>query len=172
MAGKSDHLPGRPRWLAFLPDFLFELDRWPERYIAKAWLVMLVPMLPLSAAVNLLVRPEKHPEFRIDSIPTLLIFFVAGPLLETLIQAVMLAGLTRLMSAAAAAATCAVLWGLLHSTAVPTWGLVVWWPFLILSIVYLTWRQVGLVKAIGMTFALHAVHDGIILLVIVLLGYS
>ena len=172
MAGRSDHLPGRPPWLAFLPDFLFEPDRRPERYIARAWLLILVPSLVLSAAVNLLLRPERQPEFHVHGVAPLLIFLVVGPLLETLVQAVMLAGLTRLMSAAAAAATCAILWSLLHSTAVPTWGLVVWWPFLILSITYLTWRQEGLVKAIGMTFALHAVHDGFALLVIVLLGYS
>src|SRR4051812_37589769 len=138
MAGRSDHLPGRPPWLAFLPDFLFELDRWPARYIAKTWLLMLVTTMALSAAVSLVMRPEKHPEFHVHGIATLLILLVVGPLLESLVQVVMLAGLTRVMSAAAAAATCAILWGLIHSTAVPTWGLVAWWPFLILSVAYLT----------------------------------
>ncbi len=38
-------LPGRPLYLALLPDFLFRTDPVKARYVAKAWVLTLLPSL-------------------------------------------------------------------------------------------------------------------------------
>jgi hypothetical protein len=43
------------------------------------------------------------------------------------------------------------------------WGLVVWWPFLILSAIFLVWRsERGLGTAILMTTAVHALQNAVV----------
>ena len=54
---------------------------------------------------------------------------------------------------------CAALWGVLHSLVAARWGLVVWWPFLIFSIAYLTWRPLGYWRAVGVVTAIHLLQN-------------
>ena len=53
----------------------------------------------------------------------------------------------------------AIGWAIAHSLKAPTWGLVIWWPFLIFSTLYVTWRGQGRVLAIGIVFAVHALNN-------------
>ena len=50
-------------------------------------------------------------------------------------------------------------WGVAHSLAAPAWGLVIWWPFLIFSTLYVTWRGQGRMLAMGIVFAVHALNN-------------
>ncbi|HEX4736203.1 MAG TPA: hypothetical protein VH331_01445 [Allosphingosinicella sp.] len=172
MAGKSTPLPGRPPWLGFLPDFLFDVDRRPERYILKAWLLALGPSILLSIVVNLIFHPQTQPDLRLHGIGDILLIVVASPVIETFILALVLAGLTRLFSAGPAAAASAVLWGLAHSSAAPVWGLVVWWPFLVMSIAWLTWLHAGFLRAIFVTVSIHALQNCFGVLIAVLFGHT
>jgi membrane protease YdiL (CAAX protease family) len=171
MADESAHLPGRPLWLAFLPDFLFEIDPKPVRYVLKAWLLVLLPTMFLSGAVNLLLHPARQPNVPVAGAAEILFLVVATPVLETLIMALVLAGLSRLMSAGPAATASAILWGLLHGMAAPAWGLVAWWPFLIMSIAFLTWRHLGLSPALTIAASIHALQNGFAAAILVLLRY-
>jgi len=172
MAGKSMQFPGRPPWLGFLPDFLFDVDDWPERYILKAWVLALVPSILLSVVVGLILHPQTQPDLHLNGVGNILLVVVASPVIETFILALVLAGLTRLLSAGPAAAASALLWGLAHSSAAPAWGLVVWWPFLIMSIAYLTWLHTGFLRAIFVTVGIHALHNCFGVLLAVLLGHT
>jgi membrane protease YdiL (CAAX protease family) len=156
--------PALPRWpgyLTWLPLFLFDIDKVPERYIGKAWLVALLPSVALSALVTLLTPQGSHPNIHIYGLVSVLLIVVVSPILETLLMIPPLLGLNRLFGPGIAVLGSALLWGAAHSLSAPAWGLIVWWPFLILSIALLTWRRVGLGRAILVVFAIHALQNGL-----------
>ena len=55
----------------------------------------------------------------------------------------------------------AVLWGIAHSLAAPTWGLVIWWPFLIFSAQFVVWRTRHIGWAFFIPFATHALQNSL-----------
>ena len=63
------------------------------------------------------------------------------------------------MPATAAVLVSAVGWGIAHSLAAPAWGLVIWWPFLIFSTLYVTWRQHSLIAGLAMPAAVHGLQN-------------
>jgi membrane protease YdiL (CAAX protease family) len=153
-------LPGRPLYLAWLPRFLFETDSVLPRYIAKAWLTALVPSIALSALVRLVAADAAAPQFPGEAGALVLFVVFLGPALETLLLALPLLGLNRLFGPGPAVVGSALIWAVVHSLVVPAWGLVIWWPFLIMSIAFLTWRRRGLLMALGIAFAIHALQNG------------
>lgn len=146
----------RPRVLSFLPRALFEPHR-PTRYVAIAWACAFFPSLLLSALASHLV-PDSAPVFpQVD--PTLLLFLlvVFAPVLETLIMGAVLLVLERFVGFLPAILLSSAGWGIAHSLEAPAWGLVIWWPFLIFSIVFLTWRK----RSLGLAFALPMLVHGL-----------
>ena len=162
--------PGRPLYLAWLPRFLFETDPFAPRYIAKAWLTALLPSIALSALVRLVAVDAATPQFPGEAGPLVLFVVFVGPALETLLLALPLLGLNRLFGPGPAVIGSALIWAVVHSLVVATWGLVIWWPFLIMSIAFLTWRREGLAKALGVAFAIHALQNGFAVLLILMAG--
>jgi membrane protease YdiL (CAAX protease family) len=159
-----DDNPAPPRWpgyLTWLPRFLFDTDTVLERYIGKAWLVALVPSMALSALVSQVTPQSSHPSIHLVGLVDVLLIVVASPILETLLMIPPLLGLDRLFGPGVAVLGSALLWGAAHSWSAPAWGLIVWWPFLILSIAMLTWRRAGLGRAILVVFAIHALQNGL-----------
>jgi membrane protease YdiL (CAAX protease family) len=152
-------LPGRPRYLAFLPDFLFAPAD-PFSYIAKAWLLVLGPSLVLSALVQWATPAAERPDIPMEGLGALLMLVVAAPFLETLLMAGPLLLLNRFVGAGPAVLTSAILWGVAHSLSAARWGLVAWWPFLVFSIAFLAWRESGFVRAILIVSAIHALQNG------------
>lgn len=154
-------LPRWPDYLTWLPRFLFDTDKVPERYIGKAWLVALLPSMALSALVSQVAPQGSHPSIHIYGLVSVLLIVVVSPILETLLMIPPLLGLNRLFGPGIAVVASALLWGAAHSLSAPAWGLVVWWPFLVLSIALLTWRRAGLGRAILVVFAIHALQNGL-----------
>lgn len=162
MADPAAELPGRPGYLAWLPAFLFRTDLVPARYVAKAWALMLGPSLVLSFVVGTLLPQAGQPDFRVDAVgpwttALLLVFF--APAVETLILCALVLVLQRFLGSGLAAVGSAAIWGLAHSLQASAWGLIVWWPFLIMSIALMTWRSEGLWKAIGLVTIAHALQN-------------
>lgn len=160
--------PARPRYLAFLPAFLFAADPNPARYVVKAWPVALLPALVLGILAGLLAPEAEPPDLAIDGAVAVLLVVVVAPLLETLLMTVPLALMARLLGPGPAAVGSALLWAVLHSLAAPIWGLVIWWPFLILSVAMLTWRERGWTRAILVVAAIHALHNSLPALLLLL----
>ncbi|WP_338504381.1 CPBP family intramembrane glutamic endopeptidase [Sphingomonas kaistensis] len=155
-----DNLPAerRPKALTFLPRALFEPHR-PIRYVAIAWACAFFPSLLLSALASHLV-PDSGPSFpEVD--PTLLLFLlvVFAPVLETLIMGTVLQVLERFFGFLPAVLLSSAGWGIAHSLEAPAWGLVIWWPFLIFSIVFLTWRKRSLGAAFALPMLIHGLQN-------------
>ena len=155
-------LPRRPVYLAWLPAFLFRPDPLPARYVAKTWVLMLGPSLVLGWIAAKLFPEAPGPDFNVETVGPWMTAFslvVFAPAVETLILAALVLLLRRFFGHGPAAIAGAALWGVAHSLAAPTWGLIVWWPFLIMSIALMTWRSEGLWKAIALVMIVHALQN-------------
>ena len=89
----------------------------------------------------------------------LLLLVAFAPFLETLIMAGFLSLLLRFMPPTGAILVSAVGWGIAHSLQAVGWGLVIWWPFLIFSTLYVVWRQRGFWTGVGVAAATHALQN-------------
>ena len=133
--------------------------RQPLRAILVGWLVTSIPALLLSVLVSSLLPQAAGPSFPVNGMSTLLLLVVFAPFIETLIMAAALEIFLLVLPPRFAVIASAVGWGIAHSLAAPAWGLVIWWPFLIFSTLYVTWRGQGRVLAIGIVFAVHALNN-------------
>lgn len=133
--------------------------RRPFRAILLGWLATTIPALLLSALVASLLPQVPGPTLPIDGIPALALLVGFAPIVETLIMAVVLEILLLVLPPRAAVAASAIGWGIAHSLMAPAWGLVIWWPFLIFSTLYVTWRDAGRGRAIAIVAAVHALNN-------------
>lgn len=146
------------RPVSFLPQALREPRR-PVRALAVAWLTAFVPSLALGAAASTLLPNSAMPEFPQMDQYLFWLIVVAAPVLETMIMGAALILLRLFVSPTIAVLASAAGWGIAHSIAAPAWGLVIWWPFLVFSTLFLTWRQRSLLGALCMAAAAHALHN-------------
>ena len=149
----------RPAYLAFLPVFLFRPRGSKAAYVLKAWPVALIPSILLSATINMSVPSAKGPDLPLSGPLMVALVTIIGPFLETLIMAAVLLALRRFVGFGPAVVLSSVGWGVAHSSAAAIWGLVIWWPFLIFSIAFLTWRQRGFWSGILIVSAIHALQN-------------
>ena len=129
------------------------------RAILVGWTATTIPALILSVLVSSLFPHVPGPTFPIDGWRTLVLLVIAAPLLETLIMAAALEILLLVLPPRLAVAASSVGWGIAHSLKAATWGLIIWWPFLIFSILYVTWRGEDRAKAMAIVFAVHALNN-------------
>ena len=137
---------------------LFE-PRQPLRAILVGWVVTTIPALMLSALVSALLPQASGPAFGVITLSTVMLLVIVAPLIETLIMAVAIEILLLALPRGPAVIASAVGWGIAHSLAAPAWGLVIWWPFLIFSTLYVTWRGEGRAQAMAIVFAVHALNN-------------
>ena len=151
---------GRPHWLPFLPRFLFAPGPEAIAYLLKAWLLALLPSLVIAGAVGAVGGP---PEGALAAPPPLflLLSVLVAPLAETLLMILPLLVLQRLAGSGPAVVLNALLWGGVHSLVEPLWGLVVWWPFLILSVALLVWRERSLGASIAVVTGIHTLQNAV-----------
>ena len=149
----------RPPYLRFLPLFLFRPEGSRVLYVAKAWLLALIPSILISMLVNAAAPAAEQPDLPLSGPLAIGFITLLGPFLETLIMAGALLVLNRLVAPGPAAVLSALGWGLAHSWAAPIWGLIIWWPFLIFSIAFLAWRGRGFWAAILLVTAIHALQN-------------
>ena len=142
--------------------FLPEAVREPRR----AWLAILVGAaltlagsLLLSVVATLVAPALAKPDFPTDGPVAFLLLFLFAPFVETLIMAVVLSLFVRFVTPTAAVLASAALWGVAHSVQAAAWGLVIWWPFVIFSTLYLVWRQRSVWAALGVATATHALQN-------------
>lgn len=142
--------------------FLPEAVREPRR----AWLAIVVGAaltlagsLFLSAVASLVAPALAKPDFPMDGLVAFLLLFLFAPFVETLIMAAVLSLFVRFVTPTAAVLSSALLWGIAHSIQAAAWGLVIWWPFVIFSTLYLVWRQRSVWTAIGVATATHALQN-------------
>ena len=144
-----------------LPSFLFDTEQPKTFYVLKTWLLTFIPSIVLGAVITGLAPAAPMPEFGGTGLAVYLLLILFAPVVETFIMVPPLLLLNRLFGETAAVVGSALLWGLLHSWAVPIWGLIVWWPFLIFSTIILAWRRISLATGMVLTIAVHALQNGV-----------
>jgi hypothetical protein len=136
--------------LSFLPRPLLE----PQRLavvIPTAWLTTFIPSILLAALASWLFPTADQPRFDVNGGLALFLLVVFAPIVETLIMGAVLLLLLRLVPATAAVLISAAGWGIAHS--------VIWWPFLIFSTLFVTWRSRSLLAALAVPATVHALHN-------------
>jgi len=145
--------------LTWLPRAVREPSNVPLA-IAIGWLLAFPGSLILAEIVHLLVPNAKVPDFgQVSGLYAAFLVVIVSPVIETLIMGGVLLILLRLMRPTYAVMVSAVGWGLAHSSLIPTWGLAIWWPFLIFSTLFVVWRQRSLWLGFGMPMAVHALQN-------------
>ena len=80
-------------------------------------------------------------------------------MIETLIMGGVLLLLLKFMRPTYAVIASAIGWGMAHSFQAPIWGLIIWWPFLIFSTVFVTWRRRSLWLAFALPMVIHGLQN-------------
>ena len=144
--------------LPFLPQTLREpQNAWLA--IAVGWLTAFLPSILLAGAVGLFLPDMEKPQIEVTGAYVVFLLVVFAPVVETLIMAGVLSLLLRLLPATAAVIASAAGWGIAHSLIASAWGLVIWWPFLVFSTLYVTWRRRSLAAALAIPAAVHALQN-------------
>ena len=141
-----------------LPAALTE-PRQPFRAIGVGWLLAFPVSILLAVLAQWLLPAAGRPSFDVAGPGMVALLVVFAPLVETLIMAACRELLLRFMPPAAAIAFSAIGWGVAHSLLAPAWGLVIWWPFLIFSTLYVTWSKRSVLAGIGIAFTVHALQN-------------
>lgn len=141
----------------------------PLREPRRAWLVLpLCALLTLGGAALIayllaaILPPQVPPDFSLFFGKGLLAVFalaIATPFVETLILAVSCSVLLRFVRPELAIFISSLGWAIAHSYQTPVWGLVIFWPFMIFSTLYVVWKQRSLMLGILMPFAAHFLHN-------------
>ncbi len=138
----------------------------PLREPRRAWLAILVGFaltligsLLLSWLASMIVPTLAKPDFPMRGPVAFLLLTLFAPLVETLIMAGALSLLAHFLTPTLAVFASALLWGIAHSLQAAVWGLVIWWPFLIFSTLYLVWRERSLWAALGVVTATHILQN-------------
>ncbi len=149
-------------------------------YIWRAWLMALIPSLALTALVALSAvfrgTSGQNPPLLGES-PWGITFgaLIFSPWLETLLMWPIL-GLVKIFTQKPLeiAVASGLIWGGLHSLAMPGWGLTTWWPFVVFSLCFMAWQKKSVGRAITVTALVHTCHNALaivfVLLPIFLLG--
>jgi hypothetical protein len=144
--------------LRFLPLAL----RVPERplvAIAVGWLVAFPVSILFAWLASLAFPHAAQPELKGGPALVLFSVVVLSPVAETLVMGGVLLVLVRLLPESVAILLSAIGWGIVHSLATPTWGLAIWWPFLIFSTLFVTWRRRSLWLAFLLPMCTHALQN-------------
>ena len=125
-------------------------------YVWKAALIALVPNLVLAFSLAVVIPDAEHPEFVESPIGVIVGLLVISPWIETLLMWPILKVLKFFTSNLRYVVLASgLVWAVIHSIIVPTWGLTVFWSFIVFSICFLEWQKQSTRKAIAVTAATH-----------------
>jgi membrane protease YdiL (CAAX protease family) len=147
-----------------LQTWLFDTRGPAGKYILRMAVVSFVPSVAVAFFLGAIgvATEERLPRF--DAPVHAAVLFVGivvfSPIVETLLMALLLGGLSYLMhSRIGLALSSAIIWALFHSAAAAAWGLVVLWPFFVFSCAYLAWRGQSRWKGIWVAASIHMLHN-------------
>jgi hypothetical protein len=144
--------------LRYLP-LALRVPRSPLKAVAIGWLTAFPLSILLAFLGSLLFPDAAQPEFQVDGTAAVIALVVVAPAIETLIMGVALLVVLLFLRPATAIIVSAIGWGIAHSLIAPIWGFVIWWPFLVFSTLFVTWRSRSLVLAFLLPFAVHGLQN-------------
>ena len=127
--------------------------------ILTGWILSLAGSIALATLSRAVAPALPAPEFPLKGPMAFFLLVVFAPLVETLIMAGLLSLLLRFFTPATSILLSALAWGVAHSSMALGWGLVIWWPFLIFSMLYVVWRQRGFWIAVSIATTTHALQN-------------
>ena len=158
-----------PQPVRLLDDSFLRFLPAPVREPRRVWLVLpLCVMLTflgaaaIAALLNLALPKLDQPDFAAflgKGYFTVVAVAIVTPLVETLILAVTCSILLRFLRPEMAILISAFGWAIAHSYQAPIWGLVIFWPFIVFSTLYVVWKQRSLTLGILMPWAAHFLHN-------------
>jgi hypothetical protein len=153
--------PLRRSDLSFLPPLIREPRR-PLLVLLVAWLASIAGSLLIASIIKLVAAEAEAPNFDWligKGFFAIFILSLATPLLETLILAATTGLLLRFVSPLYAILLSSFGWALAHSYQTPVWGLVICWPFIIFTTLFIVWKQRSLAWGIVMPWLAHALQN-------------
>ncbi len=144
--------------LRFLPSAL-RIPEHPLRAIAVGWLTAFPVSMVFALAGAMILPHAQQPQFAAAGPAALFALVIVSPVIETLMMGGVLLVLVRLVPGWLAVLFSAIGWGLVHSSLVPIWGLVIWWPFLVFSTLFVTWERRSLLLAFAIPMSVHALQN-------------
>ena len=144
--------------LSSLPKPLLE-PRSVYAAIGVGWIFTFPVTIALAGLIHLVAPEARTPQFPVTGPLALFLLVVFSPVLETLLMAGGLSLLLRFLPPTWAVLVSAAGWGVAHSLAAPSWGLIIWWPFLVFSTLFVTWRQRSLGLALIVPMSVHALQN-------------
>lgn len=138
----------------------------PLREPRRVWLAILTGFV-LSIAGSLILATLSRtlapdiaaPDFPLKGPIAFFMLVVFAPVLETIIMGGFLSLFLRFMRPSYAILLSAFGWGVAHSLQALGWGLVIWWPFLIFSTLFVVWRQRGFWAGVAVAATTHALQN-------------
>jgi len=159
----ADVTAGRPAFGSGTPLLILPAAvRVPKRplvAIAVGWATAFSVSLLLSFVVGLVLPQAEQPQFDVSGAAAIIALVVIAPVLETLIMGTVLLLLLLVLPPVGAVFVSAIGWGIAHSMIAPIWGLVIWWPFLIFSTLFVAWRSRSLLLAFLIPACAHALQN-------------
>lgn len=139
------------------------------RYLGRALLADLPVAFLVSLALNK-ATGTTWPEYPPEMLPRLFLgMCLVSPVIETFGMAVIIWVLRRVMTRTEYIPwTCALICAALHSLKAPLWGIEIFWSFVIFSLCYTAWEKKSVLQAFWMTVILHALHNLVPTLALVL----
>jgi membrane protease YdiL (CAAX protease family) len=144
--------------LRFLP-IAIRVPVRPWRAIAVGWLTAFPASIAFSILAAILAPGAAKPQFGVDGGLAIFALVIFSPVVETLIMGAVLLVLLRFLPPAAAILVSAIGWGIAHSSIALVWGLVIWWPFLVFSTLFVAWRSRSLWFAFALPMCVHALQN-------------
>lgn len=144
--------------LRFLPLSIRVPER-PLKAIGIGWLTAFPVSIVLGMIAALLIPEAAQPQFNVDGSAAIVALVLFAPIVETIIMGAALLILLAFLPPSAAILVSAAGWGVAHSLITPTWGLVIWWPFLIFSTLFVVWRSRSLALAFVIPACVHALQN-------------
>ena len=134
----------------------------PVLTLVVAYLLSITGSLLLAGLLRYVAPEASPPDFGFflgKGLITVFALAVASPLVETLILAGTTSLLLRWVKPQFAVLLSSLGWALAHSYRAPIWGLVIWWPFIIFTTLYVVWKKRSLAWGIFMPFAAHFLQN-------------
>lgn len=136
--------------------------------MAIAWVVCSPAALAIGwLAGNLLMGTDISQVPKLQTWTQRFAAVLIGPLLESMLMAVVIAVLERLLPQRVLAdhrtkllaLFSATFWSVVHGLVAVGWAVVTFWPFLVFSFMFLRWERYGLKKGIAAAASVHALHN-------------
>ncbi|WP_343347735.1 CPBP family intramembrane glutamic endopeptidase [Sphingomicrobium sp. XHP0239] len=161
---REPHASRARRFPPFVPTFL-TTPRRPVVAVIGAWLLCILGSLMIAAIVRALLPQGEAPDFSaLQALGPATILFslvIFAPVVETLIMGGVLLVLLQFMRPGYAVIVSAAGWAVAHSMQAAIWGLVIWWPFLIFSLLFVVWRERSLVLAFLLPAVTHMLQNSL-----------